>query len=431
MKNKAEKLKLPFGVTDFAQIRTGGYYYVDKTQFIEDYCNHYYYAGMITRPAYFGKSLCISMLQQFLEIGTDKSLFDGLYISRQKEFCDKFMGKFRVISISFKDVCAETYEMALRQLNAAVTKEVQRHRFPFENNHLSGERDKQVYHALLAENKEDVLLYNSLRIILEMLNSYYDDPVVLLVDDWDTPLFTALSYGYYDKIAYTIRRMVELIVDGGSGIRFSLLTSSMHIPIGGGYFDPYNYGYRSIFDGCYEKMAGFTEPETKAILEYYGINDGFEELKQYCGECRVGKKFLFIPELVFEYVGEKLHDPSAAIQRQKTDEQERKVIELLLQQYADVAGRTGRYYMERCLKGRPLQAEVTSHVKYNGRINYFSNSAIWSIFLLRGYMTSDCYEERENCWLSVANEKYKRLLTESMHAFQKEAQRNTENEQRT
>ena len=428
MENKSEKLKLPFGVTDFAQIRTGGYYYVDKTQFIEDYCNHYYYAGMITRPAYFGKSLCISMLQQFLEIGTDKSLFDGLYISKQKEFCDKFMGKFRVISISFKGVCAETYEMALRQLNAVVTKEVQRHHFPFENNKLSGEHDEQVYHALLAEDKEDVLLYNSLRIILGMLNEYYDDPVVLLVDDWDTPLFTALRYGYYDKIAYIIRRMVEMTVDGHGGIRFSLLTSSMHIPIGGGYFDPYNYGYNSIFDRCYEKMTGFTESETKVILDYYGINDGLEELKQYCGEYRVGKEMLFNPELVFEYVGSVINDPSAAIQRQKTDEREQKIIELMMQQYSAVAGRTGQYYMERCLKGKPLQAEVTSHVKYNGRINYFPYSAIWSIFLLRGYMTSDRYEERENCWLSVANEKYKRLLTESMHAFQKETQGDTKNE---
>ena len=346
------------------------------------------------------------------------SLFDGLYISRQKEFCDKFMGKFRVISISFKDVCAETYEMALRQLNAVVTKEVQRHHFPFENNHLSGEHDEQVYHALLAEDKKDVLLYNSLEIMVRMLNKYYDEPVVLFVDDWDTPLFTALRYGYYDKIAYIIRRMVEIAVDGCNRIRFSILTSSMHIPIGDGYFDPYNYGYNSIFNRCYERMAGFTESEAKGVLEYYGIDDSFEELKQYCGEYRVGKELLFNPELVFEYVGEKLNDPSASIQRQKTDERERKIIELLMQQYAAVAGRTGQYYMERCLKGKPLQAEVTSHVKYNGNISYFPSSAIWSIFLLRGYMTSERYEEQENCWLNFANEKYKKLLTESMRFFQ-------------
>ena len=418
MENKSEKLKLPFGVTDFTQIRTGGYYYVDKTQFIEDYCNHYYYAGMITRPAYFGKSLCISMLQQFLEIGTDKSVFDGLYISQKKEFCDKFMGKFRVISISFKDVCAETYEMAVKQLNAAVTKEAQRHHFPFENNQLSGEHDEQVYHALVTEEKKEVVLLYALADMIRLLRTYYDDPVVLLIDDWDTPLFSALQYGYYDEMAYTIRRMVEMAADGCNGIRFSLLTSSMHIPIGGGYFDPYNYGYNSIFNCCYEKMAGFSESESKAILEYYGIGDSFEELKRHCGEYRIGKEWLFNPELVFEYVGEKLNDPSASIQRQKTDERERKIIELLMQQHATVAGRTGQYYMERCLKGKPMQAEVTSHVKYNGNINFFPNSAIWSIFLLRGYMTSERCEERENCWLSVANEKYKRLMTECMRFFQ-------------
>lgn len=417
MDNVAE-LKLPFGITDFAQIRTGGYYYVDKTQFIEDYCNHYYHAGMITRPAYFGKSLCISMLQQFLEIGTDKSLFDGLYISGQKEFCDKFMGKFRVLSISFQDVHAETYEMALRQLNAAVIKEVQRYHFPFENDHLSGEHDEQVYHALLAEEKEEAMLLHALADMIRLLCIYYDEPVVLLIDDWDTPLFAALQHRYYDEMAYTIRRMVELAVDGCSGISFSLLTSCMHIPIGGGYFDPYNYGYRSMFDGCYEKMAGFTESETKAILDYYGINDCLEELKQYCGEYRVGKELLFNPELVFEYVGEKLHDPSATIQRQKTDERERAIIEMIMRQYADVAGRTGRYNMDRCLKGKPLQGEITSYVKYNGNISFFPNSAIWSIFLLRGYMISDCYAERKNWWLSVANGKYRKLLMECMRFFQ-------------
>jgi len=428
MENKTEKLKLPFGITDFAQIRTGGYYYVDKTQFIEDYCNYYYYAGMITRPAYFGKSLCISMLQQFLEIGTDKSVFNGLYISKKKEFCDKFMGKFRVISISFKDICAETYEMALQQLNAAVTKEVQRHHFPFENNHLSGEHDKQVYNALLAEDKEDVLLYNSLRIMVRMLNEYYDAPVVLLVDDWDTPLFTALRYGYYDKIAYIIRRMVELIVDGRSGIRFSLLTSSMHIPIGGGYFDPYNYGYRSIFDWGYEKMAGFTESETKGVLEYYGIDDGFEKLKQYCGEYRVGKELLFNPELVFEYVGEKLNDPSASIQRQKTDERERKIIELLMQQYAREFWESGQLYMQRYLNGKPRCENITDYVKYNGKSFVHYSSAIWSAFLMRGYMTADRYKVWEECCLSISNEKYKQLLSECLHDFQEKEKRKRKNE---
>lgn len=416
--DNVEELKLPIGITDFVQIRTGGYYYVDKTQFIEDYCNHYYYAGMITRPACFGKSLCISMLKQFLEIGTDKSLFDGLYISKQKEFCDKFMGKFRVLSISFQDVHAETYEVALRQLNAAVTKEVQRHHFPFENEHLSGEHDKQIYHALLAEEKEEVILLHALADMIRLLRTYYNEPVVLLIDDWDTPLFAALQYGYYDEMAYTIRRIVEFAVDGCSGIKFSLLTSSMHIPIGGGYFDSYNYGYRSIFDGCYEKMAGFTESETTAILDYYGINDSLEELKQHCGEYRVGKEFLFNPELVFEYVGEKIHDPSATIRRQKTGERERTIIEMIMRKYADVAGRTGQYNMDCCLKGKPLQGEITSYVKYNGNISFFLNSAIWSIFLLRGYMVSDCYAERKSCRLSVANEKYRKLLIECMRFFQ-------------
>ena len=351
-------------------------------------------------------------------MGTDKSLFDGLYISKQKEFCDKFMGKFRVLSISFQDVHAETYEVALRQLNAVVTKEVQRHHFPFENEHLSGEHDEQIYHALLAEEKEEVILLHALADMIRLLRTYYNEPVVLLIDDWDTPLFAALQYGYYDEMAYTIRRIVEFAVDGCSGIKFSLLTSSMHIPIGGGYFDPYNYGYRSIFDGCYEKMAGFTESETKATLDYYGINDSLEELKQYCGEYRVGKELLFNPELVFEYVGEKLHDSSATIRRKKTDERERAIIEMIMRKYADVAGRTGQYNMECCLKGKALHGEITSHVKYNGNISFFPDSAIWSIFLLRGYMISDCYAERKSCWLSVANEKYRKLLIECMRFFQ-------------
>ena len=111
-------------------------------------------------------------------MGTDKSLFDGLYISKQKEFCDKFMGKFRVLSISFQDVHAETYEVALRQLNAVVTKEVQRHHFPFENEHLSGEHDEQIYHALLAEEKEEVILLHALADMIRLLRTYYNEPVV-------------------------------------------------------------------------------------------------------------------------------------------------------------------------------------------------------------------------------------------------------------
>lgn len=127
---------------------------------------------------------------------------------------------------------------------------------------------------------------------------------------------------------------------------------------------------------------------------------------------------LFNPELVFEYVGEKIHAPSAIIQRQKTDERERVIIEMIMRQYAAVTGRTGQYNMECCLKWKALHGEITSHVKYNGSISFFPNSAIWSIFLLRGYMISDCYAERKSCWLSVANEKYRKLLIECMRFFQ-------------
>ena len=356
------ELKLPIGVTDFAQIRTGGYYYVDKTQFIEDYLYHRAHSDLITRPICFGKTLTLSMLRGFFEIGTDKSLFDGLYISRNKELCDEYMGKYPVVSISFKDVHADDYETARMQIEDMVLQEAERFKTLFENDEVDL-HIKLNYAGALCKKKSDIQMEYALAYLIMALSRIYNHKVILLVDDWDAPLIAATKYGYYDQMASLIRHMVEIASEGRYGNAFAVLMGCLHIPTGGGYFDPYNYRYSSVLDAFLCSVVGFTKSETKAMLDYYGLGSSMEELEQYCGGYTISKETMFSPQCVFEFISEKMGNQAAKAQCQKIRKRECDMINSLLQnkEYFDMRAQRS---LSKILKGQEQQTEITPYVKY-------------------------------------------------------------------
>ena len=382
--------KLPLGVTDFSQIRTENYYYVDKTQFIEDVCDHRYRASLIARPSGFGKTLCLDMLRCFFEMDSDKSLFAGLHISKNTELCEKYMGKYPVIAISFKNVDAKNYEKAREQPEKTVIEEAQRFLFLKDGDKLNADQ-KDWYLSVLEPKKNTVALEESLANLAMVLQWYYKRCAILMVDDWDTPMLAAARYGYYDQMALTLRRMVEIAVGANDCVEFSVLMGCLHIPFGGGYFDPYNYKYDSILRGQALNAGGFDESDIKEITEYYGLSDSMEEVNRYCGGYQIITTKLFSPSLVLDFIAEAIEDQPALKLKQATEAKEYRKLDAILscEDYFDAVVQRS---MKKLLNGESIQTEIKPYVKYKDDNMVLSNP-LWSILLLHGYFTVDCREK--------------------------------------
>ena len=382
--------KLPLGVTDFSQIRTENYYYVDKTQFIEDVCDHRYRAYLIARPSGFGKTLCLDMLRCFFEMGSDKSLFAGLRISKNTELCEKYMGKYPVIAMSFKNVDAKNYDKARGQLEETVIEEAQRFLFLKDSDKLNADQ-KDWYLSVLEPKKNTVALEESLANLAMVLQWHYRRRAILLVDDWETPMLAAARYGYYDQMALILRRMVEIAVGANDCVEFSVLMGCLHIPFGGGYFDPYNYKYDSILRGQALNAGGFDESDVKAITEGYGISDCMEEVNRYCGGYQIITTKLFSPSFVLDFIAEAIEDQPALKLKQATEAKEYRKLDAILscEDYFDVAAQRS---MKKLLNGESIQTEINPYVKYKDDNMALSNP-LWSILLLYGYLTVDRREK--------------------------------------
>ena len=200
------KPKLPTGIDNFKKIRNGNYYYVDKTSLVEQILNNGSEVTLFTRPRRFGKSLNMSMIQHFFEIGTDPALFDGLKISKNTEICEQYMGKYPVISISLKGIDADSYEKARAQLIKTINREARRFQFLLESDKLS-QVDKALFSELLTRNMEEDTITSSLQELTELLEVHYEQQVVVLIDEYDVPMAKAHENGYYDEMVLLLRNM--------------------------------------------------------------------------------------------------------------------------------------------------------------------------------------------------------------------------------
>ena len=207
-----KRKKLPIGIDNFEKIRKDDFYYVDKTKLIEQLLEKWGEANLFTRPRRFGKSLNMSMLRHFFEIGTDPSLFDGLYISQKTELCENYMGKFPVVSVSLKGVEASSYEGACRLLGKVINEEARRLGFLEESEKLE-EREKVIFRELLKPDmREDVLAY-SIRELTELLEKHYGEKVIVLIDEYDVPLAKANEQGYYDEMVLLLRTFLGKCIE--------------------------------------------------------------------------------------------------------------------------------------------------------------------------------------------------------------------------
>lgn len=372
-------LKLPVGIDDFRKIRECGFYYVDKTKLVEQLMQNWGEVNLFTRPRRFGKTLNMSMLRSFFEIGTDKSLFDGLYISQNKELCDMHMGKYPVISITLKGIEGMTFEEARNMLKIILKNEARRHYYLKNSDRLTDDDKKQYEQILLgtAENTAD-----SLRLLSQLLFLHYDKKVVILIDEYDVPLDKAFQNGYYSEMTSLIRGILGQALKTNDYLQFAVLTGCLRISKESIFTGLNNFKVLSIADARFDEQFGFTDSEVRDILEEYGVSDKISDVKDWYDGYRFGKADVYCPWDVINYVDHLQADLNARPQAYWINSSGNGLVRRLI----NIADESTKDEIERLIAGETIEKAIRLELTYDEIDNSIDN--IWSVLFTTGYLTN-------------------------------------------
>ena len=409
----AEFIKLPVGIENFEKIRRDGFYYVDKTGLIEQLLNNWGEVNLFTRPRRFGKTLNMSMLKCFFAIGTDQSLFDGLYISKNKALCDAYMGKYPVISISLKGVNADSYENARSLLKRIVMEEAKMHRIIMSGNRLD-DIDKAEYMSLVTgEMGEDTLVY-SMKTLTALLEKYYEKKVIVLIDEYDVPLAKANENGYYDQMVLLVRNLFENVLKTNSSLKFAVLTGCLRVAKESIFTGLNNFKTNSILDAEYDETFGFVDDEVKEMLHYYGQDTHYETVKEWYDGYRFGNADVYCPWDVINYCDAHRRNPMLPPENYWTNTSGNDVLEHFIES-AGAAKGLAKTDLERLVNGEIVEKDIREDLTYNEL--YASMDNLWSTLFMTGYLTYKGRVDTKRYRLAVPNREIRNIITEQVLAL--------------
>lgn len=412
----AEFIKLPVGIENFEKIRRDGFYYVDKTGLIEQLLNNWGEVNLFTRPRRFGKTLNMSMLKCFFEIGTDQSLFDGLYISKNKALCDAYMGKYPVISISLKGVNADSYENARSLLKRIVMEEAKMHRIIMSGNRLD-DIDKAEYMSLVTgEMGEDTLIY-SMKTLTALLEKYYEKKVIVLIDEYDVPLAKANENGYYDQMVLLVRNLFENVLKTNSSLKFAVLTGCLRVAKESIFTGLNNFKTNSILDEEYDETFGFVDDEVKEMLHYYGQDTHYETVKEWYDGYRFGNADVYCPWDVINYCDAHRRNPMLPPENYWTNTSGNDVLKHFIES-AGAAKGLAKTDLERLVNGEIVEKDIREDLTYNEL--YASMDNLWSTLFMAGYLTHKGRVDTKRFRLAVPNREIRNIITEQVLALFKQ-----------
>lgn len=412
----AEFIKLPVGIENFEKIRRDGFYYVDKTGLIEQLLNNWGEVNLFTRPRRFGKTLNMSMLKCFFEIGTDQSLFDGLYISKNKALCDAYMGKYPVISISLKGVNADSYENARSLLKRIVMEEAKMHRIIMSGNRLD-DIDKAEYMSLVTgEMGEDTLVY-SMKTLTALLEKYYEKKVIVLIDEYDVPLAKANENGYYDQMVLLVRNLFENVLKTNSSLKFAVLTGCLRVAKESIFTGLNNFKTNSILDEEYDETFGFVDDEVKEMLHYYGQDTHYEAVKEWYDGYRFGNADVYCPWDVINYCDAHRRNPMLPPENYWTNTSGNDVLKHFIES-AGAAKGLAKTDLERLVNGEIVEKDIREDLTYNEL--YASMDNLWSTLFMAGYLTHKGRVDTKRFRLAVPNREIRNIITEQVLALFKQ-----------
>lgn len=408
-------LKLPAGIEDFKEIRKRGYYYVDKSKLIEQLVEIGGKVTLFTRPRRFGKTLNMSMLRSFFETGTDASLFDGLYISGNKEICDEYMGKYPVIFLSLKDVDGLKYENAKYRIMELIGREAERYFFLGDSDRLS-ENEKEQYKAVIAlqngkYSMDENVLTSSLRLLSHLLFQHYGEKTVILIDEYDVPLDKAFQNGYYQEMVSLIRGLFGMALKTNDSLQFAVLTGCLRISKESIFTGLNNFKVLSILDSRFDEQFGFTDQEVQKILDDYELSSHFKETKEWYDGYRFGKADIYCPWDVINYVEQLRYDPEAVPQ----DFWSNSSGNAMVRRFIDMADVSTKNEIERLIAGESIEKDVTPELTYDELDKSIEN--LWSVLFTTGYLTHKGRTESGKYRLVIPNREVRNLFVKKIREW--------------
>ena len=374
-----DTLKLPVGLDDFKKIREAGFYYVDKTKLIEQLLQSWGEVTLFTRPRRFGKTLNMSMLKSFFEIGAEKSLFQGLYISEKEKLCAEYMGKYPVIFLSLKGVEGLHFADAQKMLMTIINNEVRRHYYLKTSDKLTVEDRKQFEKMLL---NEDVNLVDSLRLLSQLLYLHYDQKVVILIDEYDVPLDKAFKNGYYQEMVSLIRGLFGQALKTNEFLQFAVLTGCLRVSKESIFTGLNNFEINSIVDIEHEEGFGFTDAEVMQMLKYYHCTNRYSDIKEWYDGYHFGNADIYCPWDVINFVKKLLTDSNAKPSAFWINSSGNDLVKL----FVDKADQSTKDEIERLVAGESVTKRIRLDLTYDEIENSIDN--VWSVLFTTGYLTN-------------------------------------------
>lgn len=403
--------KLPVGIENFEEFSSEDFYYVDKTMFLKELLQNWGKVNLFTRPRRFGKSLNMSMLKCFFEVGTNPALFEGLKIMQERELCEKYMGKFPVISISLKSVDGLSYEAASAALRTIIGNEAGRFRFLSSSDRLS-EDEKEVYAQLTEVGSSRGGIYTmteevataSLKTLSQLLSKHFGQKVILLIDEYDVPLDKAFQAGYYDEMVLLIRNMLGNALKTNDSLYFAVLTGYLRISKESIFTGLNNLNVMTISEPYFCDSFGFTEDEVAELLNYYGLEDFHDTIRDWYDGYRFGNATIYCPWDVIKYAQILLKDKSAEPENYWANTSGNDLVRRLL----DRADQTTRDEVERLINGEIVTKTIRQELTYRDVEESVDN--IWSVLYSTGYLTQRGRLPGRQMKLALPNREVKELF---------------------
>ena len=418
-----KKLKLPVGIDGFEKIRRNGFYYIDKTKLIEQLFLNWGEVNLFTRPRRFGKTLNMSMLKSFFEIGTDTSLFDGLYVSENKELCEQHQGQYSVIFLSLKDVEGLSFSEANRKCIQLIKREAERF-YDLKNSERLLDIDKKNYCRLLdmtVQEEDSDIVSSSIKMLSALLYKHYGKKTVILIDEYDVPLDKAFQHGYYKEMVHFIRGLLGEALKTNDSLSFAVLTGCLRVSKESIFTGLNNFKILSITDTRFDEQFGFTDTEVRKLLLDYHLEDRFEEVKEWYDGYRFGNADVYCPWDVINFVDRAKDDKEAKpeaywINTSGND---------LVKRFIDKANKTTKNEIERLINGEAIEKELRLDLTYEEVDQSIEN--LWSVLFTTGYLTQSGRNEDGAYRLIIPNREVREVFRLQINEwFKKSIFSNTE-----
>ena len=410
---RMERKKLPVGIDSFEKLRREDFYYVDKTGLIIDLLNNWGEVNLFTRPRRFGKTLNMSMLKSFFEIGADRTLFDGLAISRETALCEAYMGRFPVVFVSLKGVDGLTFEDAYGMLRRILRSEVSRLGFLKQSERIS-EDDKRPFERFLKEQDTMDDVQESLKMLSSLLYQHYGQKTILLIDEYDVPLDKAFQHGYYKEMVALIRGLFGQALKTNDYLQFAVLTGCLRVSKESIFTGLNNFKVLSITDSRFDEHFGFTDAEVKTLLDDYNLTAHYGETKEWYDGYRFGSVDVYCPWDVINHVDRLCGEPNAEPQAYWINTSGND----LVKRFVDKADKTTQGEIERLIAGEAIEKAVRLELTYNEIDNSIDN--LWSVLFTTGYLTQAGKVERSVYKLIIPNREVREVFILQIQEWFKE-----------